>query len=127
MGFNPSILSLYLLLSLMEISSPQFVLERSAPSAFTHKLWRVREEIMICVCNTLNTFGSTSLSLSKFVPNIIKLVSDAQVSLCMKVLGWKNVISLEIYVICLEIYHFSRMEYVISLKLCHMSGNLSFL
>ena len=63
----------------MEISSPQYVFERVAPSAFSHKLWRVREEAMICVCNTLNTFGSTSLSLSKFVPSIIKLVSDAQV------------------------------------------------
>ena len=53
----------------------QFVLERCA-GAFTHKLWRVKEEILIILQKTINLYGVKQLKVSHFVPAICKLVED---------------------------------------------------
>ncbi|XP_033732918.1 CLIP-associating protein 1-like isoform X3 [Pecten maximus] len=60
---------------MMPATSPGYVFERMM-SAFTHKLWHVREGVLICLQNTLNTYGARCLHLSKIVPNICKLLDD---------------------------------------------------
>ncbi|XP_021373901.1 CLIP-associating protein 1-like isoform X2 [Mizuhopecten yessoensis] len=60
---------------MMPATSPGYVFERMM-SAFTHKLWHVREGVLICLQNTLNTYGARCLTLSKIVPNIRKLLDD---------------------------------------------------
>ncbi|XP_067131024.1 CLIP-associating protein 1-A-like isoform X3 [Centruroides vittatus] len=57
------------------VSSPQHIFEKLLP-AFSHKNWRVREEILKCLQLTLEKYGSQSLTLSKLMPAIIKLVGD---------------------------------------------------
>ncbi|XP_032242653.2 CLIP-associating protein 1-A isoform X3 [Nematostella vectensis] len=57
------------------VSTPQHVLEQLIP-AFNHKAWRVREEVLVCIVNAINIFGSSSLTISKFVPHICKLLGD---------------------------------------------------
>ncbi|XP_078581911.1 CLIP-associating protein 1-B-like isoform X3 [Branchiostoma floridae x Branchiostoma japonicum] len=65
-----------LILRLMEpVSSPQYVFERMM-GAFGHRNFRVREEVLICLVATINTFGAGSLTLSKIVPHICKLLGD---------------------------------------------------
>eukprot|EP00105_Crassostrea_gigas_P010157 XP_011425336.1 PREDICTED: CLIP-associating protein 1 isoform X9 [Crassostrea gigas] len=64
-----------LLKIMMPATSPQFVFDRIQGS-FTHKLWRVRDEVLICLQNTVNTYGARSLQLSKIVPSICKLLDD---------------------------------------------------
>ncbi|XP_068742219.1 CLIP-associating protein 1-like isoform X2 [Montipora capricornis] len=64
-----------LLQKFMVVSSPQHVLEQLIP-AFTHKAWRVREEVLQCLVTSLNEFGPSSLTISKFVPHICKLLAD---------------------------------------------------
>ncbi|CAG0896905.1 unnamed protein product [Darwinula stevensoni] len=65
-----------LLSSLMEhTSSPQVMLEKMNNS-FSHKNGKIREELLVCLQNALNRFGSSALSLSKLVPAIIKLLGD---------------------------------------------------
>ncbi|GAB1609449.1 CLIP-associating protein 1-B-like isoform X4 [Argonauta hians] len=64
-----------LLKLMMPASSPQYVFERIT-SSFTHKLWHVREGILVCLQNTINTYGARSLQLNKAVPSIIKLLED---------------------------------------------------
>ncbi|XP_071154263.1 CLIP-associating protein 1-like isoform X19 [Mytilus edulis] len=64
-----------LLKLMMPGSSPQFVFERLM-GAFNHKLWHVREGVLICLQNTLNLYGARCLSLNKIVPSICKLIED---------------------------------------------------
>ncbi|XP_048781371.2 CLIP-associating protein 1-like isoform X29 [Ostrea edulis] len=64
-----------LLKLMMPATSPQFVFDR-IQSAFSHKLWRVRDEVLICLQNTVNTYGARCLQLSKIVPSICKLLDD---------------------------------------------------
>ncbi|XP_070536538.1 CLIP-associating protein 1-B-like isoform X14 [Ptychodera flava] len=65
-----------LIQKLMNVApSPQAVFERLM-RGFTHKNFRVREEVLLCLMQTINTFGTTSLSLSKIVPSICKLLGD---------------------------------------------------
>ncbi|XP_074623804.1 CLIP-associating protein 1-like isoform X2 [Acropora palmata] len=64
-----------LLQKFMIVSSPQHVLEQLIP-AFAHKAWRVREEVLHCLVTSLNEFGQSSLTISKFVPHICKLLAD---------------------------------------------------
>ncbi|XP_061178265.1 CLIP-associating protein 1-like isoform X1 [Saccostrea echinata] len=64
-----------LLKLMMPATSPQFVFDR-IQNAFSHKLWRVRDEVLICLQNTINTYGARSLQLSKIVPSICKLLDD---------------------------------------------------
>ncbi|XP_078377626.1 LOW QUALITY PROTEIN: CLIP-associating protein 1-like [Oculina patagonica] len=64
-----------LLQKFMSISTPQHVLEQLIP-AFGHKAWRVREEVLHCLVTALNAFGPSSLTISKFVPHICKLLGD---------------------------------------------------
>ncbi|XP_041459145.1 CLIP-associating protein 1-A-like isoform X5 [Lytechinus variegatus] len=56
-------------------SSPQFVFERLM-KAFSHKGWRVREEVLLCLMQAINVFGASSLLLNKIVPSICKLLGD---------------------------------------------------
>ncbi|XP_046581033.1 CLIP-associating protein 1-like isoform X14 [Haliotis rubra] len=64
-----------LLKLMMPASSPQYVFERLT-SAFTHKLWHVREGVLVCLQNTINRYGARCLQLSKLVPAICKLLED---------------------------------------------------
>ncbi|XP_064471779.1 CLIP-associating protein 1-like isoform X2 [Ornithodoros turicata] len=64
-----------LMMNLMQISSPQYVLEKLMP-AFSHKNFRVREEVLICLQDCLTMFGAQNLSLMRFMPLIAKLLGD---------------------------------------------------
>ncbi|KAK4293921.1 hypothetical protein Pmani_033410 [Petrolisthes manimaculis] len=65
-----------LLSTLMENSiTPNNMFERLLP-AFSHKNGKVREEVMTCLQNTLNNHGATSVTVSRLVPHIVKLLSD---------------------------------------------------
>ncbi|XP_038058526.1 CLIP-associating protein 1-like isoform X3 [Patiria miniata] len=56
-------------------ATPQYVFERLM-KGFSHKGWRVREEILLCLNQTINVFGAATLSLNKIVPSICKLLGD---------------------------------------------------
>ncbi|XP_025829154.1 CLIP-associating protein isoform X2 [Agrilus planipennis] len=66
-----------LILKLLErnVLTPQALLERLTPG-FTHKNAKIREETLRCLVNTLNEHGAQSVTLSKFIPQIVKLLSD---------------------------------------------------
>ncbi|XP_067126755.1 CLIP-associating protein 1-like isoform X1 [Centruroides vittatus] len=65
----------FLLKLMSDVASPQYIFEKLVP-AFSHRNWRVREEVMICLKETLETHGAHSLSITKLLPAIIKLLSD---------------------------------------------------
>ncbi|XP_041372229.1 CLIP-associating protein 1-like isoform X3 [Gigantopelta aegis] len=66
-----------LLLKLMlPATSPQYVFDRMT-MAFSHKQWRVREGILVCLQNTINRYGARCLSLHKLTPNICNLLDDS--------------------------------------------------
>ncbi|XP_065166997.1 CLIP-associating protein isoform X3 [Atheta coriaria] len=58
-----------------EVLSPQSLLEKLTPG-FTHKNAKIREEVLRCLVNTLNEHGAASVTLSKFIPHIVKLLAD---------------------------------------------------
>lgn len=62
-------------MKLMAASSPQCILEKMMP-AFSHKNFRIREEVLLCLQETVSTFGTQGLSLIKFMPLIAKLLGD---------------------------------------------------
>ncbi|KAB7496078.1 CLIP-associating protein [Armadillidium nasatum] len=66
-----------LLLSTFMVSvvSPNLLLEKLIP-AFSHKNGKVREEAMYCLQNTLNTHGAATITISRLMPHVIKLLSD---------------------------------------------------
>ncbi|XP_066245678.1 CLIP-associating protein 1-A isoform X2 [Euwallacea similis] len=66
-----------LILKLLErnVLSPQTLFEKLAP-CFTHKNAKIREEVLRCLVNTLNEHGAQSLTLNRFIPDIVKLLSD---------------------------------------------------
>ncbi|XP_050313911.1 CLIP-associating protein 1-A isoform X2 [Anthonomus grandis grandis] len=66
-----------LILKLLErnVLKPQTLFDKLA-SSFTHKNAKIREEVLRCLVNTLNEHGAHSLTLSKFIPDIVKLLSD---------------------------------------------------
>ncbi|XP_045460920.1 CLIP-associating protein isoform X3 [Harmonia axyridis] len=66
-----------LILKLLErnVISPQHLLEKLNP-CFSHKNAKIREEVLRCLVNTLNEHGTHSLTLNKFIPDIVKLLSD---------------------------------------------------
>ncbi|ENN80033.1 hypothetical protein YQE_03510, partial [Dendroctonus ponderosae] len=66
-----------LILKLLErnVLTPQTLFEKLTPG-FTHKNAKIREEVLRCLVNTLNEHGAHSLTLSKFIPDIVRLLSD---------------------------------------------------
>ncbi|XP_014258947.1 CLIP-associating protein 1-A isoform X3 [Cimex lectularius] len=66
-----------LLSQLMDVGviTPQSLFDRLHP-AFSHKNSYVRDEIMKCLNNTLNQHGASCISVSRLVPNLVKLLSD---------------------------------------------------
>jgi CLIP-associating protein 1/2 len=66
-----------LILKLLERNalSPQVLLEKLIPG-FTHKNAKIREEVLRCLLNILNEHGAHSLTISRFIPDIVKLLSD---------------------------------------------------
>ncbi|XP_052252616.1 CLIP-associating protein 1-like isoform X3 [Dreissena polymorpha] len=64
-----------LLKLMMPASNPQYVFERMM-NTFTHKLWHVREGVLLCLQQTINRYGARCLTLSKIVPSICKLLED---------------------------------------------------
>ncbi|XP_075748296.1 CLIP-associating protein 1-B isoform X5 [Rhipicephalus microplus] len=65
----------YFTMTIMKVSSPQYILEKMMP-AFSHKNFRIREEVLLCLQDTLNAYGPQNLSLMKFMPLIAKLLGD---------------------------------------------------
>ncbi|CAG9813465.1 unnamed protein product [Phaedon cochleariae] len=66
-----------LVLKLLErnVIAPQQLLEKLQPG-FAHKNAKIREEVLRCLVNTLNEHGAHSLTLTKFIPDIVNLLSD---------------------------------------------------
>jgi len=66
-----------LILKLMErdVITPQALFEKLTP-AFSHKNGKIREEVMNCLQTTLTEHGAQSLSLSRLVPSVVKLLGD---------------------------------------------------
>ncbi|KAK9712512.1 CLASP N terminal [Popillia japonica] len=58
-----------------EVLTPQILLDKLTPS-FSHRNAKIREEVLRCLVNTLNEHGAQSVTLSKFIPHIVKLLSD---------------------------------------------------
>ena len=54
---------------------PQTLFEKMM-GAFTHKNNKVREEILLLLQATLNAHGAGSLTISKYTPSIVTLISD---------------------------------------------------
>ncbi|KAL6502938.1 hypothetical protein OROHE_024106 [Orobanche hederae] len=75
-----------LLLTLMEqqedvgklkVSSPTIIVERAGSYAWTHRSWRVREEIARTVTSAIGLFGSTELPLQRAIlPPILQMLND---------------------------------------------------
>ncbi|XP_056638130.1 CLIP-associating protein isoform X3 [Diorhabda sublineata] len=70
-----------LLLKLLErnVLTPQILIEK-LHHGFTHKNAKIREEVLRCLVNTLNEYGAQSLTLNKFIPEIVNLLSDPTVT-----------------------------------------------
>ncbi|GFR69186.1 CLIP-associating protein 1 [Elysia marginata] len=64
-----------LLKLMMPASTPQYVFDRLGP-AFHHKLWLVKEGVLVTLQRTINRYGARCLLLSKIVPDICKLLED---------------------------------------------------
>ncbi|CAG2062336.1 unnamed protein product [Timema podura] len=66
-----------LILKLMErdVITPQALFDKLMP-AFTHKNGKIREEVMNCLQTTLKEHGPQSLSISRLIAPIVKLLSD---------------------------------------------------
>ncbi|KAK3765454.1 hypothetical protein RRG08_067000 [Elysia crispata] len=64
-----------LLKLMMPASTPQYVFDRLGP-AFHHKLWLVKEGVLVTLQRTINRYGARCLLLSKIVPDICKLLDD---------------------------------------------------
>ncbi|GFN83018.1 clip-associating protein 1, partial [Plakobranchus ocellatus] len=64
-----------LLKLMMPASTPQYVFDRLGP-AFHHKLWLVKEGVLVTLQRTINRYGARCLLLSKLVPDICKLLDD---------------------------------------------------
>lgn len=58
----------------------QNLFDKISPACFSHKNSNVREQIMYLLCTVLDTYGASSLSLSKLVPSIVKLLGDPNAS-----------------------------------------------
>ncbi|KAK6143980.1 hypothetical protein DH2020_020800 [Rehmannia glutinosa] len=66
-----------MLLTLMEVSSPTIIVERAGSYAWTHRSWRVREEIARTVTSAIGLFGSTELPLLRAIlPPILQMLND---------------------------------------------------
>ncbi|KAI3892714.1 hypothetical protein MKX03_020765 [Papaver bracteatum] len=66
-----------LLLTLMEVSSPTIIVERAGSYAWTHKIWRVREEFARAVTSAIGLFASTELPLQRVIlPPILQMLND---------------------------------------------------
>lgn len=66
-----------LILKLLEhnVLGPQALLERLSPH-FAHKNAKIREEVLRCLINTVNEYGTRTVVLSKFTPAVAKLLMD---------------------------------------------------
>ncbi|KDR12058.1 CLIP-associating protein 1 [Zootermopsis nevadensis] len=66
-----------LILKLMErdVITPSSLFEKLTP-AFSHKNGKIREEVMNCLQTTLTEHGARSLSVSRLIPSIVKLLGD---------------------------------------------------
>jgi len=69
--------SITLLTNIMQASStPQDIFEHLG-TAFSHKVWRVRESVCRLLVATINRFGPKSLYLSRLLPHVCKLLADS--------------------------------------------------
>ncbi|ESO05607.1 hypothetical protein HELRODRAFT_77583, partial [Helobdella robusta] len=67
-----------LLSFMVPASNPQYIIERLTP-AFTHKLWKVKEESLCLVNYVLNEWGAKSIIISKLIPLVVKMMEDSSV------------------------------------------------
>lgn len=65
-----------ILIFMMASYTPMFIWEKLANS-FSHKLAKVKEELLHLLDESLNKFSSSQLQLNKIVTHIVKLLSDA--------------------------------------------------
>ncbi len=73
-------ISLFFKLIDSDVISVQNLFDRISVMCFTHKNSNVREQIMHFLTKVLNSYGASSLYVSKLVPHIVKLLSDPNVS-----------------------------------------------
>ncbi|XP_052043045.1 CLIP-associating protein 2 isoform X2 [Apodemus sylvaticus] len=59
-----------------EVAPPMYIWEQLA-SGFKHKNFRSREGVCLCLIETLNTFGTQPLVISKLVPHLCVLFGDS--------------------------------------------------
>ncbi|XP_022240436.1 CLIP-associating protein 1-B-like isoform X4 [Limulus polyphemus] len=65
----------FMLKLMIQVSSPQLMFEKLM-SAFNHKNWRVKEEMLVCLQGVLDGCGAQSLTVSKLMPSVVKLLGD---------------------------------------------------
>ncbi|XP_074652208.1 CLIP-associating protein 1-B-like isoform X3 [Tubulanus polymorphus] len=63
------------LVPIMDCIGAQVLFER-VMTAFNHKLWKIREGIMLTLIIAINKYGAKSLTISKLVPSIVKCLDD---------------------------------------------------
>uniref|UniRef100_A0A5F9D157 Cytoplasmic linker associated protein 2 n=1 Tax=Oryctolagus cuniculus TaxID=9986 RepID=A0A5F9D157_RABIT len=66
-----------LILKLMDEVAPPMYVWGLLASGFKHKNYRSREGVCLCLIETLNTFGTQPLVLSKLVPHLCVLFGDS--------------------------------------------------
>ncbi|XP_019850114.1 PREDICTED: CLIP-associating protein 1-like [Amphimedon queenslandica] len=59
------------------VTSPQKLLDTVLEGILTHKNWRVKEQGLLCITRTLSFFGTSQISVSKYVGSICELLGDA--------------------------------------------------
>ncbi|XP_063716425.1 CLIP-associating protein 2-like isoform X3 [Symsagittifera roscoffensis] len=59
--------------------TPTAVADKIVVNGLTHKAWRVREETLVWIINTLEHHGKEGLQVSKFISQVCHLVVDANV------------------------------------------------
>ncbi|KAF0296309.1 CLIP-associating protein [Amphibalanus amphitrite] len=64
-----------LIMLMLHTMSPQLMFEKLTP-AFSHKLAKVREEVMVLLQNALADHGAHAIQLSRLLPSVVKLLSD---------------------------------------------------
>ncbi|XP_075263181.1 CLIP-associating protein 2-like isoform X3 [Convolutriloba macropyga] len=69
----------HLLGAITDKCTPAVVADKICINGLTHKAWRVREETLVWIINTLDIHGKEGLQVSKFVPQVCNLVVDANV------------------------------------------------
>lgn len=63
-----------------KVLAPQTLVDKLSPNCFKHKNAKVREEFLQTIVNTLNEYGTQSLSVKTYIAPIVLLLSDPSVA-----------------------------------------------